>query len=196
MRGKRRKKQQKPSAQATSRKPALQVPEKATIGVCKPRRTARETSDSAGRFHSVFPRTALPGTPRYQWYPPVLSDIPLFKGDFRANGIRPYGIPFQEPRVDVGIDPYGVSLSVALNTEKAARKSSGAAFVLAVFVLWVMPAGSARSASAHKRQCSVPRSPGSDTRYRSCRRADRGMLLPGRWCRPACRASTTCKCRR
>mgnify|MGYP004494034147 CR=1 FL=1 len=25
---------------------------------------------------------------------------------WRANNVRPYGIPFQEPRDDVGIDPY------------------------------------------------------------------------------------------
>ena len=33
---------------------------KGNYGVCKPRRTARETSDSAGWFHSVFPRAVLP----------------------------------------------------------------------------------------------------------------------------------------
>ncbi len=60
------------------------------MAFASPRRTARETSDSAGRFHSVFPRTVLPNMSKYH----------------RANDVRPYGIPFQEPQVDVGIDPY------------------------------------------------------------------------------------------
>ena len=42
------------------------------------------------------------------------------------------------------------------------------------YMLKVMPAGSARSASGHKRQCSVPRSPGSGTASRSCWKADHG----------------------
>ena len=42
------------------------------------------------------------------------------------------------------------------------------------YMLKIMPAGSARSASGHKRQCSVPRSPGSGTASRSCWKADRG----------------------
>ena len=38
---------------------------KGNYGVCKPRRTARATSDSAGRFHGVFPRAVLPSTSKY-----------------------------------------------------------------------------------------------------------------------------------
>ena len=68
----------------------LQLRGKGNYGVCKPRRTARETSDSAGRFHGIFPRTVLPNMSKYH----------------RANDVRPYSIPFQEPQVDVGIAPY------------------------------------------------------------------------------------------
>ncbi len=59
-------------------------------------------------------KIVLPGLSRYQRYPPVTyGDIPLFKGDFRANNVRPYGgwnFWFIKKRVDVGIDPYGIAL--------------------------------------------------------------------------------------
>ena len=40
-------------------------------------------------FWGVIPRAALPGEQGYQWYPPALSGIPLFKGDERL--LRPDG---------------------------------------------------------------------------------------------------------
>ena len=64
----------------------------------------------SGGFMLCVMKIVLPGLSRYQRYPPVTyGDIPLFKGDFRANNVRPYGgwnFWFVKRRVDVGIDPY------------------------------------------------------------------------------------------
>ena len=109
-------------------------------------------------------------------------------GSVRVSMVSPCPIghsPFQESRVDVGIDPYGIFLFKGDSGERCSplrccaehRKScteNPVQLLVLQYMLKIMPAGSARSASGHKRQCSVPRSPGSGTASRNCWKADRG----------------------
>ena len=123
------------------------------MAFASPRRTARETSDSAGRFHSVFPRTVLPNMSKYH----------------RANDVRPYGIPFQEPRVDVGIDPYSnnaviiarqvparATMAFASPRRTARAASDSAGRFHGVFPRAVLPGTSKYHRANHVRPYSIP----------------------------------------